>query len=307
MLIIINYHYIRKDFTSKFRSIFGVTPDLFEQQLISLKSQGDYISANDLIINSDKILNSKNKYFFVTFDDGLKEQYKFALPILEKLRIPAMFFANSRNFQDKKVSTVHKIHLLRSIISTKDFTKILNNQGQSFLLSKSDLIKAKSTYVYDNPEDASLKYLLNFKINFSLQEKLIKNIFNIYFDECEILNNLYMSENEIVDLSKRNFLGSHTHNHYPIGLLSQTEIEFELKNSKLFFEKITQSTISMVSYPYGTPDACNAEVANNAKSVGYKFGFTTTRGSNNKNNNKLLLNRYDCNDLSDVNIISEEL
>lgn len=297
MLTVSNYHYIRENFTSKFPSVFGVTPDAFKKQLLLFKDKADFVSAKDLIINSDEILNSKSNYFFITFDDGLKEQYQFAIPILDELQIPAVLFANSRNFESKKVSTVHKIHLLRSIIAPTDLLKLLANQNNSIKISNSDYSKAKKTYVYDDDESALLKYLLNFKINLTTQEEIIKAIFEEYFDEDKVLEELYMSENEIIQLGKNGFLGSHTHNHYPIGLLPENEIEFELKKSKQFFENLVSSPIDMVSYPYGTPNSCTKEVAEIAKSVGYKFGFTTTRGVNTKENNLLLLNRFDCNDL----------
>jgi len=297
MLTVSNYHYIRENFATKYPSIFGVTPSMFKRQLLLLKDKADFVSGMDLITNGDEILNSKNNYYFITFDDGLKEQFQFALPILDELQIPSVLFANSRNHEDKKVSTVHKIHLLRSIIAPSDFLKLLANPNNNIAISNSDYVKAKNTYVYDDQESALLKYWLNFKMNFSDQEEIIKAIFDNYFDENEVLEALYMSENQIVQLGDKGFLGSHTHNHYPIGLLSENEIEFELENSKVFLKKLTNTPIDLVAYPYGTPDSCTTQVAEIAKKVGYKYGFTTTRGVNTIENNPLLLNRYDCNDL----------
>jgi peptidoglycan/xylan/chitin deacetylase (PgdA/CDA1 family) len=298
MLTVANYHYIRENFNTKYPSIFGVTPKQFRNQLLLLKDKGDFVHPNELILNHDEILNSKNNFFFITYDDGLKEQYKYALPILDELKIPAAFFANSRNFLDKKLSNVHKIHLLRSIVSPSDFLSQLSKHNNAIQLSQSDIAKAQSIYIYDDKKSASLKYLLNFKINFTIQEYLINAIFVNYFNENDILGELYMSENEIIDLSKKGFLGSHTHNHFPIGLLHEIEMKFELQNSKQFFENLTNSKIEMVAYPYGTPEACTNEVAKMANEVAYKLGFTTTRGINTKENNLLLLNRFDCNDLS---------
>lgn len=297
MLTVSNYHYIRENFTAQYPSIFGVTPSIFRNQLMLLKNSADFVSAADLMLNGDEILNSKENYYFITFDDGLKEQYQLALPILDELQIPSVLFVNSRNYEDKKVTTVHKIHLLRSILAPSKFLDNIVAAGSFFHLSDLDKKNAKSTYIYDTDETASLKYILNFKMDYYSQEKVISNIFNEYFDEAEILNELYMNESEIIQLSSRGYIGSHTHNHYPIGLLSDDEIKFELQNSKIYLEKLTGSNIDLVSYPYGTPDCCTLEVAEIAKKTGYKFGFTTTRGINSKENNPLLLNRYDCNDL----------
>ena len=297
MLTIGNYHYIRENFSTKYPSIFGITPKLFQEQLLLLQSKGDFISSYDLLSDGNSIIKSKENYFFITFDDGLKEQFNFALPILDTLSIPAVFFVNSRNFQDLKMSTIHKIHLLRSILSPSEFLDKIDKLNSLNSLSVSDIVRAQNIYIYDDKESASLKYLLNFKIDFKLQDEIISNIFENYFDEKKVLSELYMSKNEIITLSKNGFLGSHTHNHFPIGLLEKNELQSELQNSKIYLEQLTNTKIELVAYPYGTPEACTEEVAKIAKEVGYKFGFTTSRGVNTNFNNYLLLYRMDCNDL----------
>jgi peptidoglycan/xylan/chitin deacetylase (PgdA/CDA1 family) len=296
MLTVCNYHYIRPNFDTNYPSIFGVTPSAFKKQLKLLKDEGDFVSPQDLISNVEVILSSKNNYYFVTFDDGLKEQFQYALPILDELQIPAIFFANSKNHENLKVSTVHKIHLLRSIMAPSDFLKKVTS-FEKVSISSLDQENAKKTYIYDNVDSAILKYILNFKMNFAQQEDIIKTVFEDFFNEEEELEKLYMNQNEIIHLANQGYLGSHTHAHYPLGLLKSSDIQFELEHSKAFFEKYTSSKIEMVAYPYGSPEACNIAVATIAANVNYKLGFTTTRGINTENNNLLLLNRFDCNDL----------
>ncbi len=296
MLSISNYHYIRNGFNTKYPSIFGVTPLKFKEQLLLLKNEGNIVKPKELLNDIDGILESKENNFLITFDDGLKEQFKIALPVLDELNIQAVFFVNSMNFEEKKVSTVHKIHLLRSIISTSEFLKNLN-AIEELHLSELEKSKAQDIYIYDNKESALLKYLLNFKLNFDKQEKLIKVLFDLYFDEEEELKRLYMSENDIIELAKIDCLGSHAHSHYPLGLLDPERARFELRNSKIFLESTTKSNINLLSYPYGTSEACTDTVAVMAKEEGYKIGFTTKRGKNTIKEDKLLLNRFDCNDM----------
>lgn len=296
MLTVSNYHYIRNKFKANYPSIFGLTPKEFQQQLMLLKKQGDFMSPNNLVSNIDEVLKSKENILLITFDDGLKEQFDLALPILNELNIPVIFFANSLNFEDKKVSTVHKIHLLRSIISTTEFLdKILKIEKVDF--SDLEKVKAKEIYRYDDENSAVLKYILNFKLNFKQQEGIIKNMFDLHFEESSVLESLYMSEENLKEIAKLGYLGSHTHSHYPLGLLNTEKIKFELENTKTFFERLTGSKVDLVSYPYGTPETCTDEVAEMAKKVGYKLGFTTNRGINTATSNHLLLNRFDCNDL----------
>ncbi|HLP63694.1 polysaccharide deacetylase family protein [Flavobacterium sp.] len=297
MLTISNYHYIREDFSTPYPSIFGVTPNGFKQQLKLLKNEYESVTPSELLNYTDDILKSKDNYFFVTFDDGLKEQFELALPILDELSIPAVFFANSRNYEEKRMSTVHKIHLLRSKLAPSKLIEEITRFGQTISLSETDAKHAQSVYIYDDKDSAALKYLLNFKMDFKIQEELIATLFDQYFIEDKIVEELYMTENQIVELSKMNYLGSHTHNHFPVGFLKTDETHFELEHSKAFFENLTNTKIEIVAYPYGSPEVCTEKVATIAKDVGYKLGFTTTRGVNTNHNNHLLLNRFDCNDL----------
>lgn len=296
MLTVANYHYIREDFSAPYPSIFGVTPKAFESQLKKLRNTGDFIHPNNLLADIDMCLSTKENHYLVTFDDGLREQYDLALPILDSVGIPAVFFANSINRELGKVSTVHKIHLLRANLEPAK----LGAQLKAFNtpeLSAADSQRASEIYRYDEPSSAAVKYLLSFKMDFAAQERVIKSIFETHFSESEMLDELYMTTAQHRELARMGFLGSHTHSHYPLGLLDADAMVFELAHSKAYFEQVTGTEIAMVSYPYGTDEACTHEVACAAGASGYRLGFTTKRGSNGRGANRLLLDRFDCNDL----------
>ncbi len=105
-----------------------------------------------------------------------------------------------------------------------------------------------------------------------------------------------MSESQLKLLANESQLGSHTHSHFALGLHDEETIQFELKSTKDYLEKITQTNIEMVSYPYGSDEACARPVPELADKIGYKLGFTMSRGINFSQENKFLLKRFDCND-----------
>lgn len=296
MLTVSNYHYIRENFETPYPSIFGITPCDFRKQLVLLKNQGDFIEPNTFFENSKDILESKNNLFLITFDDGLKEQFDFALPILDELNIPALFFINSINHLEKKVSLVHKIHLVRSVISSEllfeNLVKVTNRK-----LSLTEMEQARQFYRFDTTKSAEIKYFLNVLLDFATQEKFINSIFTKYFDENQVLESLYMNTSEIQQLIKRGYIGSHTHTHLPLGIYDEQTILYELETTKSYLENIGGITINCVAYPYGTKEAATEEVGKLAEHVGYKLGFTTKPGVNNGLDKPLLLNRFDCNDL----------
>lgn len=296
MLIVSNYHYVRPDFTALFPSIFGVTPTEFEQQLKLLQNVSEFIHPRDLLAHSDAVLSSKDRYSLITFDDGLREQFDFALPVLDAQQIPAVFFVNSLNFETEKVTTVHKIHLLRSVMSSSAILAAIAAFPE-LKLTESEVLHAQKIYRYDDPTSAAVKYLLNFRMSFLEQEKFVDPFFQEHFNESEVHDLLYMNKNQLQHLAHQGFLGSHTHHHYPIGMLSEADMEFELKHAKEYLENITQSVVELVSYPYGTAEACTPVTADLARKVGYKLGFTTHRGTNTTQQDLLLLHRYDCNDM----------
>lgn len=296
MLTVCNYHYIRENFKASYPSIFGVTPNLFEEQLILLKKTGTFIHPNNLINDSEEILKSEQNFILITFDDGLKEQFELALPTLDKLEIPALFFINSMNHLEKKVSLVHKTHLVRSVICSEVLYENLENYTNR-KLSHKEVLAAHQFYRFDSQKNAELKYFLNVLLNFDTQEKFINAIFTVHFNESEVLEKLYMNIGQIQQLTKIGFVGSHTHSHLPLGIYDEQTITDELEITKKYLENLGDVTIDFVAYPYGTKEAATGKVGKLAREVGYKLGFTTKPGLNNGSDNPLLLNRFDCNDL----------
>ena len=296
MLTVSNYHYIRESFESKYPSIFGVTPDEFRKQLVLLKNQGEFITPKNLVGNIEAVLNSKDNHFLITFDDGLKEQFDCALPILDELNIPALFFINSINHIEKKVSLAHQIHLVRSVVSSDElFESLVTMTNRK--LSQLERQQAHQFYRFDSPQSAELKYFLNVLLDFTTQEKFINAIFTKYFDEKEVLESLYMNTDEIQQLIKRGYIGSHTHSHLPLGIYDEQTILYELETTKKYLENLGGETINCVAYPFGTKEAATDEVGELAQQMGYTIGFTTKPGINNGSSNPLLLNRFDCNEL----------
>lgn len=294
MLIISNYHYIREDFSSKYPSIFGLTPKEFRRQLEELAKYGEFISQEELVEFRNRPFN--RNYFLITFDDGLREQYELAKPILDEMGIPAIFFINTSNFEEQKVSLVHKIHLLRSEIAPGDLLQEIRKSQYSNLSTKEKAL-AITHYNYDDEETAVLKYLLNFKMRPKEQEDFVEPLFSGVFDEKKVVSGLYFGEEMLQELHHSNALGSHAHTHVPLGQLKHEEVSNELQKTQEFFRsKFGKESVS-ISYPYGSLEACTG-IAQAVEKEGFQLGFTMERAANaSLREDSLLLSRYDCNDL----------
>jgi peptidoglycan/xylan/chitin deacetylase (PgdA/CDA1 family) len=302
MLIAVNYHYIRPHFNYKYPGIYGLTPEQFEKQLVTLSYTGKFVSATDVLRAIDGRAELPEQAILITFDDGLKEQYELALPILDKLGIPAMLYVNTQNIAEKKISLVAKIHLLLTSMPFEEYKNNILLQARKQFDKGTELVdKAKATahYNYDTEERAMVKAFLNFVLNFDEQSQIIGKLFEEVFPgkEEKICNDLYLNDKEVKDLHKRGYLGSHSHRHIPLGLYAKEEIEKDIRASYDVLKHITGEAPFSISYPYGSYDASGLNVQEIAKKAGFRFGFTMERAGNINFANPLGLSRFDCNDV----------
>ena len=294
MLITSNYHYIREDFENKYPSIFGVTPEQFQKQLEELAKHGTFISQEKLLSFKEKGFD-KN-YILVTFDDGLSEQYEFAKPILNKLGIPYVFFINTMNYTEREVSLVHKIHMVRSQVSSREIIDFIATNFDVNITEEEKKL-GEINYSYDNKSSAHLKYLLNFKLNYNQQRVIINPLFDSLFVEKDVVDDLYFSKDQLKSLYNEGVLGSHSHNHVPLGLLSKDKIKKEILDSQSFFKNEFGKEAYSISYPYGSKEACS-NVSEIGASLDLELGFSMERAITTEiKSNPLMISRYDCNDL----------
>lgn len=91
------------------------------------------------------------------------------------------------------------------------------------------------------------------------------------------IGNIYdvMSESDICSLSnnKNITFGSHTVTHPKLTQLTNEDISFELKQSKIELERLTNRTIDIISFPYGEH---NQKVVQMAKENGYSNVYSIT-------------------------------
>ncbi len=95
-LLVLMYHRI-SEYDSDPYSTF-VSPQNFENHLEILKQLGEVIPAAAIPENCTRKIGRGLK-FVLTFDDGYRDNFETALPLLEKKRMPAVFFIVERGNQ----------------------------------------------------------------------------------------------------------------------------------------------------------------------------------------------------------------
>lgn len=302
MLIAVNHHYVRRQYDEPHAGIHGVTPSQLHGQLSLLGSAGEFVSADRVLAALEGRATLPERAIIVTFDDGLREQYEQALPVLRSLGVEAVCFINTAPIAHGTVSPVHKLHLTRAHTPPADFARLLQEHARRLGMSEKLCApgpEAETQYPYDPPETARVKYALNFTLGPRDSEVLIARCFDDMFGgrEREISAALYLSVEQVREMARLGFVGSHAHEHLPLGLLSRAAVRDSIARSARHLMDWTGRRPRALSYPYGSRAACASWVGRVAARAGFAFAFTMERAGNQDLRRPLQLARFDCNDL----------
>src|SRR5687768_14523207 len=130
MLIAVNFHYIRSSFDYRYPGIHGMTPSQLEDQLSLLGTAGVFVSAGEIRDAIRGGVPLPDRALVVTFDDGLREQYETAWPVLGRMGIPAIFFINTAPIIHTTMSSGHKIHMIRDSCDPDEVVQLLHQEAR---------------------------------------------------------------------------------------------------------------------------------------------------------------------------------
>lgn len=297
---IVNYHYIREEFSNS--GVFGITPNEFKAQLIQIWKNGfEFISLENLqqaIINrSTSALPRKS--CLVTFDDGLRESYDIGKRILDEMSIPAGYFISTGILENKRILNVHALHLIQQHLSYEEICKVMGKDYLGQIHKVQESIIAKQ-YPWDNLKVSTIKYLFNFLLRDEYKREFVEIMLkHLGIDENRLCRDLYMDISQVRILSELGWLGSHGVTHAPLTALNSNELVDELQESKIKLSEFGFGEIKSIAYPYGGNSSINTEVTESVEEAGYKCGLSMIRGFNSESTlmeTPLMLHRFDTND-----------
>lgn len=251
-----------------------VTPETFERNVLWMMEKGD-------VVGPDRIfLNNTRPAFMVTFDDGWKDNYHYAFPILKKYNIPAIIFLSSDNIdkcrlfwsEEIGIQISHSPKSLDEVVAylKNDIRFILNSRRNRVILTY-DESKTDLPYVLDRMIEC-LK-----RIPGTLRTEILASLYNKLGVAPQVKeHNLLLSWDEISFLANHGVsFGSHTHTHTLLDRVDSETIDYELYTSKKLLEEKLNTNIDMFSYPNGYFG--NSYIQASLKKHGYRYAFTLER------------------------------
>jgi peptidoglycan/xylan/chitin deacetylase (PgdA/CDA1 family) len=260
-------HHVSNEFNTKNIPAFEglkITKVFLEKFILKCLSENKvFISMDELydILLSGSELKLKDKVV-LTIDDGYKDTFENALPILQKYNIPFIFYVSS-DFVNKKVVLwwhfLNDFILKNSIICTKN--------GKCFDVS--DMNKKNSIYIYLS------KQIL--KQGIYVNDYLLNN-FEIYSDEIiNTYKNLLIDWEDLKSMNELNIctIGGHTKSHFGLRFLDKSFLKNDILLNKLELIDKLGVDINHFAYPFGTHFSVSYREYQIVKECGYKTSVTT--------------------------------
>lgn len=296
--IIVNYHYVRDD-APDFSGIHPCAPTTFKKQVAWLLQQKyTIVSIPEIFEAATK--NAPDKLAAITFDDGLKDQYANAVPILKKYKATATFFPITGILDDFLPAT-HKIHILLSRSSAEDLIDRCNDfldknypeLALTYCIPKNKRV-SETRKLRDDILTANFKETMNILPN-EIEDACLKTLFaNLKINEREMCETLFMNERDISHLAHDGFtVGSHGHKHYALEFQDAVTAQNDIRTAKERLIKIIGMEPKIFSYPHG---GVSDQVVKILKDEAFTHAVTIERRGVSKTDNPFLIPRYDTKD-----------
>ncbi|MDP9229110.1 MAG: polysaccharide deacetylase family protein [Bacteroidota bacterium] len=283
--IVLSYHRIAEPDTDPWN--LAVSLKNFEQHLEVLQTYNviPVPQLANLLYNR----SIKSKTICITFDDGYKDNYFYAKPLLEKYNFPCSFFIATKYINQKQLFWWDELEFI--ILHTPDLpsrlsldvhhTKFYFDIAEGVLLDKEHRDLHKSWKGKDTPPTKRCELYLKLwellkPLSYSEIQSIIKKLKEWVGSSSIIQNNdaLPMDQEQVLEMANNSLfsIGMHTDTHPALAYHSTEVQEEEILNNKINLEGFLNRNIDTIAFPYGSYNDTTIQIVKNNK---LKAAFTT--------------------------------
>jgi peptidoglycan/xylan/chitin deacetylase (PgdA/CDA1 family) len=263
----------------------AVSPENFEEQL-------RYLKRNYLVLPMQALAEDirqgsvRNRSIAITFDDGFRDNFVHAVPLLEKYKLPATFYIATGAIGSDKVywwdelqqiifETAVLPEVLEIVIGTEPFSFRFQNDA-----ALSDILKNEIQHWHYGlavPNERVQLFLELWEriksLRSSDQQNTLTNLL-VWSGGTTAHNPVAMSLNELQAISRNPLfsIGAHTVHHAMLSVLDVANQSGEIGESKTVIEKWLDKKVVDFAYPYGN---YNTETKMLVEQAGFKFAVST--------------------------------
>jgi len=261
-----------------------VTPETFDRHLRFLQRHFSVLGPDEFNAWRMGHRQTPRPPCLITFDDGWKDNYTHAYPLLKSHRLPAVIFLPTDYIGTGNLFWQEELtHLLLrlgqrperrgdAIVDQYGLDPLFSGAGESLAERAGTLARS-----YKNRDWDEVQRMIR-DLRSTLQEV-----------EGTTRVDAYLNWNEVDELrANRISFGSHAVSHRILTQLSPTEVAQELAASKTILENRLGTTVDLLAYPNGNHDH---ETCRQASLAGYQLAFTTVSGRVTRQDDPMRLRR----------------
>ena len=277
--LILMYHRVLADDDpecGKIQPGMFVKAGAFEKQIAYLAKKYEIISLGELARMLDDPASISGKYVIVTFDDGWRDNFEIAYPILMKYNVPATIFLTTGFIESTDVLWFYQAeNILRTAnISAERAAAIISEA-----VAASGSAKSPRAAPLDNPVRTRPGINELIEMMKELDAVSIESVLAKIAAEGSISGDVLRADNRMLNWDQITQMkragiefGSHGVSHAILTRMRPDEVMDELVNSKDSIKSRLGIDVSLFSYPNGNYDP---EIRNMARGAGYKCSVTT--------------------------------
>ncbi len=253
-----------------------ITPEFLEHTVERIRENGYQIislgEAIDLLKLGHGIDHGRARYAVLTFDDGFRDNFEIAYPILKRLQAPFTIFLGS-GLLDR--TTELWWVALEQLVANQSCLD-LSGQPQA----PSDTI-ACATLEDKVAAFSTIVQWLTQVVSETEQREIIRALAARYdLDLPALADELMMTWDDARELAQDPLvtLGGHTHSHFAVARLEADAAEADMALGVQRMEKELGRRPKLFAYPYGYPSAVSPRDGEIAAKLGFRACVTTTPG-----------------------------
>lgn len=247
--------------------------DEFVLMMRDLRNCGSAVSMPEIVEMTEKKKTPPPRAFAITFDDGFRNNYEIAAPILSELGIPATFYVTTGFVDQNKASWTDMIEYA---IENKDSFKFQSsfpdfNGTYATRKEKQTLLNRMRQVVKGHSEMDPYELAHEFWAQAGIQSM-----------ERDPELDEKMNWNEVRELNQNPLfsIGGHGHTHRILEHLEPNELEREIKTSLDLLRENLGEDIRHYSYPEGLAHCYSDRVIKVLKEKGILCALTAEPGRN---------------------------
>ncbi len=279
-LVVLTYHRIAERDTDPFYDpVISAAPSSFRAQIEWLHKRMRILTLLELDTRIRTGEPWTEPVAFITFDDGYRDNFDAAAPILNELNIPATFFIPTEFLQSPQLPWWDHVAY---VIKKTPMRRLLLNHGPGD--PKSPLAIDLETTPRHTAIMTIVRAILDEKIAdlpWFLEHLTVQA--EVMVDSQSLGQLLFMSWEQVrqlTDTAGRLTIGSHTHSHLELGKLDAQHLERELVLSKQILQERLGQEVFALAYPFGWPGTFNQITKKSAMEAGYRLAFASRTGVN---------------------------